>query len=180
MQIGDGVSREERDTEVREPKQVARQGGDEVEDIIPSLCAEHKQCDDELREHAANDSMPADLAAVATRCPEQEDHDSKTKEGDGAVATCVVGRFRGDEGCDEHNCNGYGCCGPEAQFLWDQLVDSDTGVVPGKVHGLGHDGNGGPEEDDAKSDGEVEEEGDQPAVVVTVQDEACYPPAACC
>ena len=41
--------------------------GDKVENIIPSTCSENEERNNELREHAADDCMPIDAAAIA-RC----------------------------------------------------------------------------------------------------------------
>lgn len=162
---------------VGEPEQVSRQAGDEVENVIARLCAQDKDGDDKLGQHAPDDRVPADLAAVAGRDPQQGQHDGEAQQGDGAVAASVVGRLLGHKRPDQDDGEGDQGGQRESQFLGNHLVDSHARVVPDKVHGHGDDGDGRPEKDQAQRDGEVQQKGDQPAQVVTMEDEAGDPPA---
>jgi hypothetical protein len=178
VQIDDTVGRQERSTLVGETEQCAGQERDEVENIVAGLCSQDKDGNDELGQHAANDRVPSDLAAISRCDVEQGKHHCQTEQRDSSVSAGVVIRLFGHKRAHENDRQGHEGSQPDAQLLGDDLIDAHTGVVPDKVHGLGDDRDGHPEEDQAERDGQIEEEGLQPAEVVgAVEDETGDPPA---
>lgn len=162
---------------VSKPKQVASQARDEIENVISRLGSEHKDCNDKLSQHATDDGVPSDLAAVSRSCVEHGQHDHQPEQRDGPVGTGIVFRFFRDERSDQDDRNRHECSQWEARFRRKQLVDAYTAVIPHEMHWLRHDRDGSPEKDDAKRYGQVKEERDQPSQIIAVENQARNPPS---
>ena len=65
----------------------------------------------------------------------------------------------------------------DPEFLWQEFIHFYARVVPGPVHWLGYYGNRCMEENEPERDEAPEEKGDQPVLIMTMQDQAGNPPA---
>lgn len=175
----DGVVGQELDAVGREAQQRAGHLGDEGEDVVAGLAAQHEDGDDELGQHASDDGVPGDLAPVARGGGEHGDHDQQAEQRDGPVGARVLARLGGDHGADEEDGDGDGGGEGLVQLGRNGLVSSVERVA---VDGLGrvhNDRDGDPERDDADGDGDVQQRRLEPpeVPVVAVPDEAMNPPA---
>lgn len=175
--VGGVVGDEEVDALHGEAEEAAREHGDEVEDVVAGLGAEHEERDDELHQHSDDDGVPDNEAVIARRQPEREEEDDEPKEADGPVGARVVGRFIGDERTDQDNTDGKEGGAGNAKTLGDEGHKPPGCLVPEPVDWASDDGDGHVEEDKPQRDGEVEEEGNQPAEIMSVEDEAGNPPS---
>ncbi|KFZ20269.1 hypothetical protein V501_00235 [Pseudogymnoascus sp. VKM F-4519 (FW-2642)] len=151
--------------------------GDEVEDVVSGLGAQDEDGEDELREHADDDGVPFDELAVLGGRPEEEDEDREAEAGDGAVGARVVLGLLAHHGADEDDGHGAQGAEGEAEAGGDHVDDALDDVPPEEGDGDHGVAGGDVEGYEADHDEEPEEEGDQPAVVVAVEDEACDPPS---
>lgn len=178
VKVDDARSGQERNTLVGKSEKLSGQEGDEIKDVVTSLGSEDKDGNNELSQHATDHRVPPDLATILRGSPQQGNHDGKTEERNGAVATGIVVRLLRDKGADQDDSNGTEGGQPDAEFLRNVIDGAHDGIVPSPGHGLGDDGDGNPEEDETQGDGEIEEEGFQPAeIVVAVHDETSNPPS---
>ncbi|KAH6603754.1 hypothetical protein Trco_007200 [Trichoderma cornu-damae] len=176
-QGGDLGGGEEGDALVGEAEQVAGAVGDELEDVVADAGAEDEEADDVLAQHAADDGAPVDLAAVPAGGPEDGDDDEHAEEADGAVLARVVGALLGDEGADQDGGDRDEGAGGGAQPRGDAVVDDQRRVGPNPLDGVGQEAHGHVEEEEADGDGQPQQEGDDPVLVVAVQDQRRDPPA---
>lgn len=141
------------------------------------LGAQNEDGEDELREHANNDGVPLDELAVPRRGPEDEEEDDQAEARDRTVSARVVGRLLRDKGADQDD----GECSDGGENRAEALGDVTDGalddVLPDECDGHHEVVRGDIEGDEAHHDEEPEEEWDEPAVVVAVEDEACDPPS---
>lgn len=178
--VGNLVGSQERNTISRKAQKLTRESRDEVEDVITSLGPQHEKRNDELREHADNDSVPDNLAPVSGSGPETEEKDEQTEQTDGTVRPSVVFSFRARERAHNDSSYGYESAKRQAHFLRDQRSDPNTRVVPNPMHRACDDADGDMEKDQAEHDGQPEEKGNDPVLVMAMNNDTGNPPTAAC
>lgn len=190
-----GIRGQESSTLVGKAKQLTSEGGDEVEDVtvqrldlhawggengeslLSGRGAQDEKGNDELHQHADNDRVPDNALPVSRSGPQSEDEDNQTEDADctvgpGIVAALGAGKSANEEDSDDQQGSSRG-----PQLLGDERSKADPRVVPHEVHGLGDNGNRDMEEDDPKRDAQIEQERNDPVLVMAVQDQACDPPS---
>lgn len=150
---------------------------DEGEDVVSSLGPQNKQGDDELDQHANNDGVPYDLLPVAGSSPEAEQEDDETEQTDSTVRTGVILGLFADERSDDDDSNGQQSASRNTNILRDVAYEANSSVVPDPVHRPGDDGDGHIEEDQTKHDGEPEQEGNNPVLIMAMLDDGRNPPS---
>lgn len=167
---------QEGDTILGESQKVLGASGDESENIVTNASSEHKQTDNVLRKHTSNDSSPIDALAILARQPQDEEEDGKTEQADGAVLAGVVLDLLRDKGADENDGNGKGCASEGSELFWDPVVDDKGGMLPDPANWARDISDGDVEEEQTQRDGEPEEEGNDPVLVIAVKDQRRDPP----
>lgn len=152
-QLGNTGGGQESSTLLSKTEQLSGEVGDELEDVVAGTSTEHKQSNDELGQHATDDSVPLNLASIPGGSVQTCNHNNQTEERNGSVCTSVVLAFLGNEGSKYHDDDSS--CGSEwlMQLLWDQVVDLDHSVIPDEGHGNSHDGDRDMESDESDGDG---------------------------
>lgn len=150
---------------------------DEGENVIASSGAKHEEGDYELDQHAHYDSVPLDRFPVLGRGPENEQEHDQAEQTHGAVGARVVRRLLAGKRTSDDDSDGQERTGWDSQPLGDERGKAHACVVPNKVHGLGDDGDGCVEEEQAQGDGEPQQERDDPVLVMAVQHQTRDPPA---
>lgn len=121
--------------------------------------------------------MPVDQLPIARRHPQYEQEHSQTEERDRPIFPGVIRRLLGherphqDDGDREQSPSWY------PHLLRYLRANPNTSVLPAHVHGLRDDGDWYVEEEEAQRDCAPEQEGDDPVLVVPVEDQAGDPPA---
>ncbi|KAJ0132490.1 Succinate dehydrogenase [ubiquinone] iron-sulfur subunit, partial [Fusarium oxysporum f. sp. albedinis] len=175
--VGDVFAGQECNTSLGEAQKISGAVGDEAEDVVSNGCSQDEETDDVLREHAANDSAPVDALAVLASSPEDEEKDSHSEKTNGAVLTGVVSDLLRNKSADENSSYSDGSASESAQVGGDEVVDPDGGVEPDLLDDVGDMAAGNVEEDQTENNGEPQEEGNNPVLVIAVQDERRNPPA---
>lgn len=116
------------------------------------------------------------LAALAGD-PEAKEDDNHAEQADGTVRTSVVGALLGDKGTNQDGGNGNKSTGGGAQPGGDALVDDQGRASPNPLDGTGHIARGHMEEEEADGDGQPQQKGNLPVLVIAVQDQRGNPPA---
>ena len=148
-----------------------------------SFSTQDEDGEDELREHAYDDGVPLDQLAILGRRPEEEDEDHKSKARNRAVGARVVRRLLRHHRPDEDHGDGADGAQRQAETGGDHVHGALHDVLPDEGDGDHGVAGGDVEGHEADHDEEPEEEGDEPAVVVAVEGEACNPPSvgvSCC
>lgn len=164
--LGNGRVGQKGYSSVCEAQQRAGEERNELENVESSLGPEHKDGDDELSQHATNDGVPGDCPPVAGRDRQESNHDQKTKDGNGTVGAGVLCLVGGNHGADQEDAQGSESCKGLVQLLRDNVVKADNSVVPDDAEGGHDDRSRCVVEEDAENDGDVEQHGLEPAIVV--------------
>lgn len=158
-------------------QEVAGASRNPLEDIQTDLGAQHEQTNDVLRQHTNDDGVPVDTATVLASRPEAEEDNSQTKQADGTVLAGVVGALLRDEGANKDNGDGTGGADKGTELGRNKLDNLDDGTLPNPTNGLGGVAAGDVVGDQADHDSQPQQEGHNPVLVLSVQDERGDPPA---
>lgn len=159
---------QEGDTILGKAQEILGARGDESEDVVTDARSEHKETDDVLRKHTSNDGSPIDALAILARQPQDEEEDGKTEQADGAVLTGIVLDLLRDERADENDSNGQGCASERSELFRDAVIDDKRRVLPDPADRARDISDGDVEEEQTQRDGEPEEEGNDPVLVIAV------------
>lgn len=179
-ELGNAFGCEENDTVVGKAEKKTSKLGDEVENVESNSSAQDKQGNDELEQHADNDCVPVDHAPVARSRPKSEDENAQTEEGHSTIGTCVVLAFLADECTNDDYSNRQSGTSWHAHLLGDEIREANSSVIPDPVHRLSDNGDRDVECDYSDHDGEPEQEGDDPILVLAVYDDTGDPPSGIC
>jgi hypothetical protein len=169
---------QESHTILSEPKQVASALSNEAEDVVTDRGTQDEEANDVLGKHATNDSAPVDTGTAAAGAPESEQNDENAEEADGTVLASVFSSFLGGESANEDNSDGTSSSGDSAQLRRYQVVDDKGSVLPHPLDRVRDVTAGDVEEDEAERDGEPQEEGHDPILVIAVKNQRRHPPAS--
>lgn len=92
--------------------------------------AEHKEGQNELGQHANNDSVPDDLLAIAGSQPEAEKDDNEAEAGNSTVGTSVIRIIWLDEGAETNDSDCAKATKWEPKSLWDENEGAADNVFP--------------------------------------------------
>lgn len=162
---------EESNTRSGKTEKISSTVTDEAEDVVSNTSSQDKETNDVLSQHAADNSAPVDSLAIATGGPEDEDEDGHTAKTDSTVLASVVGGFLRDKRSDEDSSNSNTGTNKSAELGGDHVVDDDSGPGPDELDGIGDVATGDMPEEQTKSNGEPDKEGNNPVLVVVMQDE---------
>lgn len=176
-ELSDVFSGQESHTILGKAKQVTGTVSNELEDVVSDTSSQDEEANDVLAEHAADDSPPVDVLAAPAGDPETKQYDEHAEQADGTVGARVVGALLRDKGADQDGGDGHSSTGRGAQPGRDALVDDQGSARPNPLDGAGHIARGHVEEDEADGDGQPQQEGHLPVLIVTVQDQRGDPPA---
>lgn len=176
-ELGDISGGQESHTIFGKAKQVAGTISNELEDVVSDTGAQDEEANDVLAEHAANDSPPVDVLAAPAGDPEAKEDDHHAEQADGTAGARVVGALLRDKGADQDGGNSHSSAGRGAQPGRDAVVDDQGGASPNPLDAVGHIARGHVEEEEADGDGQPQQEGHLPVLVVAVQDQRGNPPA---
>lgn len=171
-----GIS-QEGNTSTRKAKEISGAVGNETEDVVSNGGSQDEQTDHVLGQHAADDSAPVDSLTVTAGDPEDEEEDNHAEQTHGTVLASVVGDLLGHKSANEDSGDGDAGTSKSAQLGGDDLIDLDGAVLPHPFDRGRDVAAGNVEEDQAERDAEPHKEGDDPVLVVAVQDKRGDPPA---
>lgn len=164
-------------TLVSEAEQVAGTVSNELEDVVTDTGSQDKETNDVLAQHAADDGSPVDVLAVVACGPEAKEDDEHAKQADGTVGARVVRALLGGEGADNDGSKGHTGTERGAQLGRNAVIDDQRSVLPYPLDGIGDVARGHVEEEQANGDGQPQQKGDFPVLVVAMQDQRRNPPA---
>lgn len=164
-------------TIVSEAKQVSGTISNELEDVVTNAGSQDKETNDVLAQHTTNDGSPVDVLAGIAGDPEAKEDDEHAKQADGTVGARVVGALLGAERASKDGSEGYSSTGGSAQLLGDAVIDDESRALPHPLDGVGDVAHGHMEEEQTDRDGQPQQEGDDPVLVVAMQDQRRNPPA---
>lgn len=124
-----------------------------------------------------NNCVPGNLPPISRRYGHGADHDQKPEQSLGATSTSVISRLRGNHGANQENGEGNQGAKRLVESLGDHLIDSEGSMAPDEFDG--HHGifDGNPEEDETKSDAQIQQERDQPVLLMPKTNEPKNPPS---
>lgn len=165
-------------TSVGKTEELTGEERDKVEDIVTGASTENKQGDDELDEHARDDSVPFDSLSVVGGGPKDKEGNNTAKEGNSTVRTLRIGVLRRSKGTDENDTEGTDGSSEVSVAIGDEVDDSDHGSLPDPVAPFDEVSGRNMEGDETGRDHHPEDGGNEPLVTVFLLDHDGDPPGS--
>lgn len=121
---------EESNTFMSKAQKITSTVSNKFEDVVTNAGSQDEKADDVLRQHADDDGLPVDAAAVCAGEPEDENHDQHTKQTDSSVRTIVVGDFLGSEAAHNDDSQSSSATKRDPKFRGDHIDDDNDGAIP--------------------------------------------------
>ena len=150
-----------------------RRGGE----TYTSLRAQDKKCQNKLRKHPHNNSLPIDCLTIAGCSIEGTYEDEQTEKGDSTICPSIIGGFRTGKSTSNDDSNSSSGTERKSGLLWDQLDRFVDGIDPDEDNRLGDVFSRDVQGDEANSESKPDKEGDEPAKVLAMENETGDPPS---